>query len=319
MKGIVIKSTGSWCTVKGADGIKRECRIKGKFRTEDIKNTNPVAVGDNILFHLEKDLTGMIDTIEQRKNYIIRKSTKLSKQTHIIAANIDQAILVVSLVFPETMTGFIDRFLVSAEAYSIPVIIVFNKIDLYDEKTQEKCKYLKRVYEKTGYPCMSVSAEKEINFQQFKDKIAGKVSLLAGNSGVGKSTIINKIEPALNLKIAEVSSFHHLGTHATTFAEMFELGFGTPQCGNTSPERSTFIIDSPGLKSFGIVDFRKEELFHYFPEMFRIVGECKFGNCMHINEPGCAVKRAVESGEIAQHRYKNYLDIYYGDELEVNY
>ena len=307
MKGIVTKSTGSWCTVRGEDGMKRECRVKGKFRVDEIKSTNPVAVGDRVGFQMEKDNTGVIDTIEPRKNYIIRKATKLSKQTHIIAANLDQAILVVSLVFPETMTGFIDRFLVTAEAYSIPSVIVFNKIDLYDEKARERLKYLMAVYEKIGYPCLEISAEKEINLPQLMEVMKARTCLLAGNSGVGKSTIINKIEPGLDLKISEVSQAHHLGTHTTTFAEMFDLSFGA------------FIIDTPGLKSFGIVDFHKEELFHYFPEMFRIISDCKFSNCTHINEPGCAVKKAVEKGEIAQHRYQNYLDIYYGDELKVEY
>jgi ribosome biogenesis GTPase / thiamine phosphate phosphatase len=307
MKGIVTKSTGSWCIVKDDAGIKRECRVKGKFRVDEIKSTNPVAVGDKVVFQMEKDNTGIIETIEPRKNYIIRKATKLSKQTHIIAANIDQALLVVSLVFPETMTGFIDRFLVTAEAYSIPSVLVFNKIDLYDEKTMEKLKYLVSVYEKIGYRCILVSAEKETNFDMLKGIMQGKVSLLAGNSGVGKSSIINKLEPGLDLKIADVSLAHHTGTHTTTFAEMFDLGFGAS------------IIDTPGLKSFGIVDFRKEELFHYFPEMFRIVSDCKFSDCTHINEPGCAVKKALESGEVAAHRYQNYLDIYYGDELEVEY
>lgn len=307
MQGTVIKSTGSWCTVRVDDGTKWDCRIKGKFRVDEIKSTNPVAVGDKVIFQVEKDNTGIIDAIEPRKNYIIRKATKLSKQTHIIAANIDQAILVVSLVSPETMTGFIDRFLVTAEAYSIPSLIVFNKIDLYDEKRQEKLKYLSAVYENIGYSCLSISAEKNLNLQSLMDAMKGKVSLLAGNSGVGKSTIINKIEPGLDLKIAGISQAHQMGIHTTTFAEMFDLSFGAS------------IIDTPGLKSFGIVDFRKEELFHYFPEMFRIVSDCKFGNCMHINEPGCAVKKAVEKGEIAPHRYQNYLDIYYGDELEVEY
>ncbi len=307
MRGIVIKSTGSWCSVKGEDGTKTECRIKGKFREDEIKSTNPVAVGDVVDFALEKDGTGMIASIEPRKNYIIRKATKLSKQTHIIASNMDGALLVVSLKFPETMTGFIDRFLVTAEAYSIPAVIVFNKIDLYDEKAKSKLNELKNAYEKIGYKCLAVSAETGEKIDILKNEMKGKTLLLAGNSGVGKSTIINKIEPALNLKISEISNAHKMGIHTTTFAEMFELSLGAN------------IIDTPGLKSFGIVDFQKEELFHYFPEMFRLVNECKFGNCTHINEPGCAVKKALEKGEIAQHRYQNYLDIYNGDEMEVQY
>lgn len=307
MEGIVTKSTGSWCTVKRDDGLKTECRVKGKFRTDEIKSTNPVAVGDRVEFQLEKDSTGMIETIKPRKNYIIRKATKLSKQTHIIASNIDQALLIVSLVNPETLTGFIDRFLVTAEAYSIPSLIVFNKTDLYSSADIEKMHYLSAVYENVGYKSLTVSAEKSINLELLKEIMMGKTSLLAGNSGVGKSTLINKLEPGLNLKVSEISEAHQMGTHTTTFAEMYDLSMGAS------------IIDTPGLKSFGIVDFRKEELFHYFPEMFRLVDQCRFGNCNHINEPGCAVKNAVEEGTIAGHRYQNYLDIYYGDELEVKY
>ncbi len=307
MKGLVTKSTGSWCMVRGEEGINYECRMKGKFRNDGIKSTNPVAVGDKVEFQMEKDGKGIIDSIEPRNNYIIRKATNLSKQTHIIAVNMDQAILVVSLVFPETLTGFIDRFLVTAEAYSIPPLILFNKIDLYNPAILEKLRDLERVYTSIGYPCISVSAEKEINLEAIKNVLKGKISLLAGNSGVGKTTLINKLEPGFDLKTGIVSQAHHMGIHTTTFAEMFELNFGG------------FVIDTPGLKSFGIVDFQKEELFHYFPEMFGIVGDCKFGNCTHINEPGCAVKKALEKGEIAPHRYENYLNIYNGDEMEVKY
>lgn len=307
MEGLVIKSTGSWYAVKDGSGSVIDCRIKGKFRIKGIKSTNPVAVGDRVSFELTEDGKGVIHSIEDRKNYIIRKATKLSKQTHIIAANIDQAILIVTLAMPRTLTGFIDRFLVTAEAYRIPVIIVFNKTDIYDEKLNEELQNMKSVYEKVGYRCLETSATEGINMEQVEEVMAGKVNLIAGNSGVGKSTLINAIEPGLELKTAEVSELHELGKHTTSFSEMFGLSGGG------------YIIDTPGIKSFGMVDFEKEELWHYFPEIFKIGEHCKFHNCVHINEPECKVKEAVENGDIGSFRYESYLKIYYGEDLETEY
>ena len=307
MEGLVIRSTGSWYAVKDDSGTVTDCGIKGKFRIKGIKSTNPVAVGDRVSFELTEDGKGVIHAIEDRKNYIIRKATNLSKQTHIIAANIDQVILIVTLAMPRTLTGFIDRFLVTAEAYRIPVIIVFNKKDIYDEKLNEELQNLKSVYEKAGYRCMETSATEGINLDKMSEAMAGKVNLIAGNSGVGKSTLINAIEPGLELKTAEVSELHELGKHTTSFAEMFGLSGGG------------YIIDTPGIKSFGMVDFKKEELWHYFPEIFKSGEHCKFHNCVHINEPECEVKAAVENGDIASFRYENYLKIYYGEDLDLRF
>lgn len=298
MHGVVIKSTGSWYIVRTDEGDHIECRIRGKFRISGIKSTNPVTVGDIVDFELEENSkNGIITNIHDRKNYIIRKSVKLSKQTHIIAANIDQVFLLVTLENPPTFTSFIDRFLATAEAYSIPAILVFNKIDLYTKELLDKKKRLEKVYRDIGYECIDISATKNINIDKLKIMMKDRVSMFSGHSGVGKSTLINTIHPELNLKIAEISMQHKQGQHTTTFAEMFSLPFGG------------YIIDTPGIKGFGVVDFSKEEIGDFFPEIFALKQDCKFNNCLHINEPDCAVKIAVENGEIAESRYISYLQL----------
>ncbi len=304
MKGIVIKSTGSWYSVRLTDGEKIEARIKGKFRLKGIKSTNPIAVGDNVVLKKEEDGTAVISDIEKRKNYIVRKSVNLSKRSHILAANVDQAILIVTLSQPKTYTEFIDRFLVSAEAYHIPTIIIFNKIDVYTDEEKDELSFLKHCYENVGYQCLTVSATEEINLDAVKEVMKGKTSVISGHSGVGKTTLLNTIEPALDLKTSEISEMHSQGKHTTTFAEMFELHFGG------------FLIDTPGVKAFGLIDFKKEELSHYYLEMRNILNDCHFNNCVHINEPKCAVKDALENNEISAFRYKNYVSIYNGDEDE---
>lgn len=303
MQGIVTKSTGSWYTVRTSDGNYTECRIRGKFRMEGIKNTNPVSVGDVVTFELEPQKeTGVINKIHPRKNYIIRRSVNLSKQTHIIAANIDRAFLLVTVANPVTLTSFIDRFVATAEAYSIPVILLFNKIDSFDEFQLEEKEALKAVYEDIGYDCIDVSAVTGENIELVKELMIDKVSLFSGHSGVGKSTLINLIEPKLNLKTAKLTEQHGLGQHTTTFAEMFELSFGG------------FIIDTPGIKGFGVVDFEKQEVGDYFPEIFHFKQFCKFNNCLHLEEPGCAVLDAVEQDEIAFSRYRSYVQMLENDE-----
>lgn len=298
MEGVVIKSTGSWYTVRTVDGDIFECRIKGKFRISGIKSTNPVTVGDIVDFELEDNSeNGIIHKIHDRKNYIIRKSVKLSKQTHIIAANIDQVLLLVTLENPTTYTSFIDRFLATAEAYSIPAIIVFSKIDLYSKELLQEKKKLEKIYRDIGYECIDVSASENININKLKNIMKGKVNMFSGHSGVGKSTLINSIDPQLDLKTSEISSQHKQGQHTTTFAEMFSLPFGG------------YIIDTPGIKGFGVVDFHKEEIGDFFPEIFALKHNCKFNNCMHVNEPGCAIKQAVENNRIAESRYMSYLQL----------
>ena len=306
MKGVVIKSTGSWYYVRLKNGEQIEARIKGKFRLKGIRTTNPIAVGDNVIFSQEEDGTAVINKIEDRKNYIIRKSINLSKRSHIIAANIDQAILVVTLIEPKTYTAFIDRFLVTAEAYHIPAIIVFNKIDIYSDKENEQLAFLKKAYKKIGYQCLEVSATKNVNMNLLTAIMKDKVSMISGHSGVGKTTLLNIIEPNLNLKTSAISTLHKAGKHTTTFAEMFELSFGG------------FIIDTPGIKAFGLIDFDKADLSHYFLEIRAVLDNCQYSNCQHINEPKCAVKDAVENNEIAEFRYLNYLSMYNDDE-EENY
>ncbi|MGV6830735.1 MAG: ribosome small subunit-dependent GTPase A [bacterium] len=305
MIGTVYKSTGSWYTVKTPNGKFYECRIKGKFRLEGIKSTNPIAVGDQVVFDLEtkNDIeTGVIKRIEERANYIIRKSVNLSKQTHIIASNIDQVFLLVTINNPPTFTSFIDRFLVSAEAYNIKAILLFNKIDAYDEETILEVKYLAALYRDIGYECIGISAKSGKNIDKVKQLMNGKVNMFAGHSGVGKSTLVNTIEPSLNLKTKEISEQHMQGQHTTTFAEMFDLSFDAK------------IIDTPGIKGFGVVDIDDDELGDYFPEFFRLKEHCKFNNCLHLKEPKCAVKEALENDEIAYSRYRSYLQILEGED-----
>jgi len=296
-KGIVVRSTGSWYTVLTKDGEIAECKIKGRFRIQCLRTTNPVAVGDEVEIEVSPSGDAVIIDIHDRKNYIIRKATKLSKATHIIASNLDQAIMIVSLMKPRTSTGFIDRFLTTAEAYHIPAAIVFSKFDLYDEKTKEQLEYYIEVYESTGYHCLITSVPGKMNLDKFKDLLAKKVSLLAGHSGVGKSALINAVDPSLDLKEGLISEYHDKGKHTTTFAEMFQLSFGGS------------IIDTPGIKEFGLVEFEKEELGQRFPEMRELMHDCRFNNCLHVDEPGCAVLKALQQDEIAEFRYINYLNM----------
>lgn len=304
-KGPVYKSTGSWYTVKAEDGNFYECRIKGKFRIEGIKSTNPVAVGDHVIFEVETkgdETIGIINTIKERENYIIRKSVKLSKQTHIIAANIDIAFLLITLNNPPTFTKFIDRFLVTAEAYHIKAVLLFNKIDSYSEDELLEVKILAAMYRKIGYECIGISAKTGKNVDKVKEMMYGKVSMFSGHSGVGKSTLINCLEEEINLKTSEISEQHQQGQHTTTFAEMYDLSFGAQ------------IIDTPGIKGFGVVEIAKEELGDYFPEFFALKQNCKFNNCLHLEEPSCAIKEALENEQIAWSRYDSYVQILEGEE-----
>lgn len=305
MTGTVYKSTGSWYTVKTRNRETYECRIKGKFRLKGIKSTNPIAVGDHVDFELETKsdtITGVINKIHDRKNYIVRKSVNLSKQTHVIASNIDQVFLLITIDNPPTFTSFIDRFLVTAEAYSIKAVLLFNKIDTYDEDTLLEVKFLAALYRKIGYECIGISATTGKNIDKVKNLMKDKVSMFAGHSGVGKSTLVNAIEPNLDLKTKAISNQHQQGQHTTTFAEMFDLSFGAK------------IIDTPGIKGFGVVDMDKEEVGDYFPELFALKQDCKFNNCLHVQEPKCAVKKALEENEIAYSRYKSYLQILEGED-----
>ena len=300
MQGVVIKSTGSWYIVKTDDGELLNCRIRGKFRMQDIKSTNPIVVGDRVKLSQEEK-SFLIDELFDRKNIIVRKSVNLSKQTHILASNIDQAILVVTMLSPQTSTGFIDRFLVSAQAYGVDVVILFNKTDLYDKATLALLEERRSIYEKIGYRCLSKSSLND-DLSDIKELMKAKVNVISGHSGVGKSTLLNSIQPNLNITTQEISEQHQQGQHTTTFSEMHELDFGAS------------IIDTPGVRGFGLIEMNKYELGDYFVEFFKLKSDCKFNNCLHINEPKCAVKLALENGEIAPSRYKNYLNMLEQDE-----
>ena len=309
MRGQVYKSTGSWYQIKAENGEFYSCRIKGKFRMDGIKSTNPVAVGDWVQFELEAqtdDVSGVIHDIEQRKNVIVRKSVNLSKQQHIIAANIDTVFLLITLNNPVTSTVFIDRFLVSTEAFDVNTVLVFNKIDTYDAQELVALEELIAVYEKIGYTCLKLSAKELSSCQELIALMKNKTTSFAGHSGVGKSTLVNTIEPGLRLKTSEISTQHLQGQHTTTFAQMHDLSFGGS------------IVDTPGIRGFGLVDIEKEEISSFFPEFFELKADCKFNNCLHVDEPKCAVLEAYASGEIAMSRYKSYLQILEDDEA-LNY
>lgn len=310
MTGIVYKSTGSWYFVKSADGEFHQCRMKGKLRLKGIKSTNPIAVGDKVVFDLEKkgdEETGVIKKILDRDNFIVRKSVNLSKQTHIIASNIDQVFLLITINNPPTFTTFIDRFLVSTRAYRIDTILVFNKIDSYEIEERAEILYLKDIYEAIGYRCVEVSATENKNVSEIKEIMTGKTSMFVGHSGVGKSTLVNAIEPSLNLKTKQISEQHKQGQHTTTFAEMFDLSFDAR------------IIDTPGIKGFGVVDIDKYELGDYFPEFFALKHDCKFNNCIHTKEPNCAVKEALEEERVSWSRYKSYIQILEGEDEKEHF
>lgn len=306
MTGLVMKSTGSWYLVKTQNGNVIECRLKGKIRLDDRKTTNPVAVGDQVEIESDKEGNHQIAKILPRRNYIIRKSINLSKQAHIIASNLDQAILLVTVVAPRTSLGFIDRFLVTAEAYHIPAILVFNKKDILDKEGLDVQDEIIKLYSNIGYPCYSVSSLNKEDIDSFKHILKDKTTLIAGHSGVGKSTFVNAIEPSLTLKTGDISSAHLKGMHTTTFAELFNLSFGG------------HIIDSPGIKELGLVEMKKEEVGYYFPEIRIRMTQCKFNNCLHVNEPKCAILRALEEGDISKERYQSYLGILNGEEMEWN-
>ncbi len=297
--GTVVRSTGSWYVVRLPDGNIMNCRLKGKFRMKGLRATNPIAVGDHVTILPDPFAPGegSITAIEQRNNYIIRKSINLSKESHIIAANLDQAFLIVTLISPRTSTGFIDRFLVTAEAYHIPTTLIFNKIDIYDQDILKLHEAMSELYRSIGYPCYGVSALKGTGIEALKEKMKDKVTLLSGHSGVGKSHLINALQPGMELKTGIISEAHLKGKHTTTFAEMFPLTFGG------------YIIDTPGIKEFGLVDFEKNEVAERFPEMRNLMNQCQFNNCTHVHEPRCAVIKALNEGTISQSRYRNYISI----------
>lgn len=297
MKGLVVKNTGSWYTVRTNEGYDVESKIKGSFRLKGIRTTNPVAVGDRVEIEENREGTAFITAIEDRKNYIIRRASNLSKLAHIIAANVDQAMLIVTVNYPITTTIFIDRFLATAEAYRVPVKLVFNKIDRYDSDDKEYLQGLIQLYTTIGYPCSMLSAEREDGLEALKADLKGKITVLSGHSGVGKSTIINKLIPGISLRTGDISEYHNKGMHTTTFSEMVAL----PEGG--------YLIDTPGIKGFGTIDMEEAEISHYFPEIFKISADCRFNNCTHRHEPGCAVLKAVSNHYISESRYRSYLSI----------
>ena len=300
MRGLVYKSTGSWYSVKTPSNEQFDCRIKGKFRLDGIKSTNPIAVGDYVDFELEKNsdvVTGVINNICERKNYVLRKSVNLSKQTHILASNIDIVFLIITISSPVTSTNFIDRFLLTSNAYSINTVLLFNKIDLLDEAEKKVLKKLIEIYTNIGYKCFEISAKNQYNTDKVKFLMKDNISMFGGHSGVGKSTLINSLQPNLNLRTNNISVQHSQSQHTTTNAELFDLDFGAK------------IIDTPGIRGFGIVDFNKGDIKNYFPEFYKLINQCKFNDCMHVNEPKCIVKQYVEDGKIAISRYENYLQI----------
>lgn len=305
-RGLVIRNTGSWYHVKTEDGRTVECKIKGNFRLKAIKSTNPVAVGDYVHITVNQEGTALITEIEDRKNYIVRRSSNLSKQLHILAANLDQCMLVVTVNYPETSTIFIDRFLASAEAYRVPVKLIFNKADAYNDEERRCRDALIGLYSRIGYPCFSLSALKGEGVDAVREDLKGSVTLFSGHSGVGKSTLINCLLPGVNVRTSEISAYHNKGTHTTTFSEMYSV----PGDG--------YIIDTPGIKGFGAFDMREEEIGHYFPEIFKASPGCRYNNCTHRHEPGCAVREAVERQSISESRYISYLNML-GDKEEGKY
>lgn len=306
MHGLVIRNTGSWYQVKTDDGRLIDCKIKGNFRLKGIRSTNPVAVGDRVDIVLNNEGTAFITSIDDRKNYIVRRSSNLSKQSHIIAANLDQCFLVVTVNYPETSTIFIDRFLATAEAYRVPVSLIFNKVDRYNNDELRYLDGLVNLYEYIGYPCYKVSAVRGEGIDEIRSLLDHRVTLFSGNSGVGKSTLINAIHPDFQARTGEISEYHNKGMHTTTFSEMFEIG------------EEGYLIDTPGIKGFGTFDMSQEEVGHYFKEIFQYSAQCKYGNCTHVHEPGCAVRKAVEEHLISESRYLSYLNIL-EDEHEGKY
>jgi ribosome biogenesis GTPase len=300
--GVVLKSTGSRYRILYSEGKILECSIKGKLRIKELRTTNPIAVGDKVVFEIDnKNNTGIITEILDRRNYILRKASNLSKHSQIIAANVDQAFLMITIILPETSVEFIDRFLITAEAYRIPAKIIINKTDLYGRDEIEKMEFLESIYHKIGYECIRLSIYKNINLDTLQLLMINKISLISGNSGVGKTTLLNAFNPSLKLKTSEISDYHKQGKHITTFPEMHQMPFGG------------FVIDTPGIRGFGVVDMERNEIYHFFREIFRISKTCRFNNCLHLDEPGCAVRAAVENGEIDFLRYRSYLNIMEGD------
>jgi len=302
-RGVVLKSTGSRYRVIYGDGKTIDCSVKGKLRIKELRTTNPIAVGDKVLFELDiKNESGIITEVLDRRNYILRKSSNLSKQSQIIAANIDQVFLMVTIILPETPVEFIDRFLITAEAYRVPAKLIINKTDLYGREEIEKMEYLEAMYGKIGYECIRLSLHDRGNLEILKDQMKDKISLISGYSGVGKTTLLNTLNPAFKLKTAEISEYHRQGKHITTFPEMHQMPFGG------------FVIDTPGIRGFGVVNMQKNEIYHFFREIFIISKDCRFNNCLHLDEPDCAVRAAVEQGEINFLRYRSYLNIMDSDD-----